>query len=476
MCSQSTRCARLSPQSPLKWYKARCGIYDPADSLLMNMPNREAAPRQDVAPDRIIRALESAIPGDRIIQSSAIGAPVTVAPRDVNELAEVLRLASGERWRVIPCGAGTWLEMGNRPVEAHLHVSTAHMNRIIEYEPADLTATVEAGCTLADFNSVAFEHRQFIPLDPFGDARMTLGAVAATASAGTLRAGFGTPRDWIIGMRVVHADGRVTKAGGKVVKNVAGYDLCKLYTGSFGTLGVIAELSFKLRARPSEDRTILCEADDASTLGATVKRIPDSDLQPAAVEMFSPRAIGLEHISDANCVLALRFLAEPEAVKSQLVDLASIADAARLHEPHDDEAMEMQRLYRANETAAHWGYSLRISVLPADLGAMLADLERILPRAGAVCAHAANGIIRVFADAAWLDGLKTAQRPRRLAELRAAAQSRGGQMVIIRAPDEIRAHLDVWGEVGDASRWMREIKEKFDPQAILNPGRFVAGI
>jgi glycolate oxidase FAD binding subunit len=442
----------------------------------MNMPNREAAPRQDVAPDRIIRALESVIPGDRILPASADGARLSVAPRDVNELAEVLRLASGERWRVIPCGAGTWLEMGNRPVEAHLHVSTAQMNRVIEYEPADLTATVEAGCTLADFNSVALKHRQLIPLDPFGDERMTLGAIAATASAGPLRAGFGTPRDWIIGLRVVHADGRVTKAGGKVVKNVAGYDLCKLYTGSFGTLGVIAELSFKLRARPSEDLTVLCEGDDASTLSAVVARILDSDLQPAAVEMFSPRAIGLEHISDARCVLALRFRAEPEAVKSQLADLASIAGAARLRELDDDEAMEMHRLYRANETAMHWGYILRSCVLPANLAAMLADLERILPGAGAVCAHAANGIIRVFADAAWLDGLKTAQRPRRLAELRAAAQSRGGQMAIIRAPDEIRAHLDVWGEVGAAARWMREIKEKFDPQAILNPGRFVAGI
>lgn len=440
----------------------------------MNMPNREAAPRHDVAPDRIIRALQSAIPGDRILPSSTQGARVTVAPRDVNELAEVMRLASYERWRVIPCGAGTWLEMGNPPVEAHLHVSTAHMNRIIEYEPADLTATVEAGCTLAEFNSVAIKHRQFIPLDPFGDQRMTLGAIAATASAGPLRAGFGTPRDWIIGMRVVHADGRTTKAGGKVVKNVAGYDLCKLYTGSFGTLGVIAELSFKLRAHPSDDRTILCESDDASTLSALVARILDSDLQPAAVEMFSPHTIGLGNISDAQRVLALRFLAEPETIKSQISDLASIAETERLREPDDDEAMEMWRLYRVNETAMHWGYNLRIGVLPADMAAMLADIERIAP--GAVCAHAANGIIRVFADATWLDGLKTAQRPRRLAELRAAAQSRGGQMVIIRAPDEIRAQLDVWGEVGAASRWMREIKEKFDPQSILNPGRFAAGI
>lgn len=443
----------------------------------MDMPNPEAAPRQDVAPDEIIRALETIVARDRIVPVSSDGeASVSVSPSDTNELAEILRLASIERWRVIPCGAGTWLEMGNRGLAAHLSVSTAQMNRIIEYEPADLTATVEAGCTLEGFNAQAAAHRQFIPLDPFGDESMTLGAVVATASAGPLRAGFGTPRDWVIGMRVAHADGRVTKAGGKVVKNVAGYDLCKLYTGSYGTLGVIAELSFKLRAYPSAERTILCEAEDQAALCALSARMFDTDLQPAAVELFAPGAIGLAEITKAPFVLALRFLAEPEAIESEQRDLTALAATTTIRALKDDEAGEMWRRYRVNETAPGWAYSLRLGVRPADLAPMLAELDGLMPPAGAVCAHAASGVIRVHADAGWLDGLKTAQRPRRLAELRATVQARGGQMVLLRAPDQIKAQLDVWGEVGPTSRWMREIKEKFDPQAILNPGRFVAGI
>ena len=177
-------------------------------------------------------------------------------PRTVDELSEMLSFAMSENLTVIPAGAGTWLNMGNPPVRAHLLLSTSQMNRILEYEPADLTATVEAGCTLHGFNAQAAPHRQCIPLDPFADVRSTLGAVVATASSGPLRCGFGTPRDWVIGMQIVHAYGLRTRAGGKVVKNVAGYDLCKLYTGSFGTLGIITEISFKLRPLPPVEKNV----------------------------------------------------------------------------------------------------------------------------------------------------------------------------------------------------------------------------
>jgi FAD/FMN-containing dehydrogenase len=187
-------------------------------------------------------------------------------PRNIDELSEVMRLASGEGWRVIPAGAGTWLEMGARPERFDLVVSTAKMNRTLEYEPADLTATVEAGVPLAAFNRRAAEDRQFIPLDPFGAERSTIGGVIATASSGPLRCAYGTPRDWLIGVAVVAADGRITRAGGKVVKNVAGYDLCKLYTGSFGTLAVIAETSFKLRAIPPHEKTVIFYSRDVESL------------------------------------------------------------------------------------------------------------------------------------------------------------------------------------------------------------------
>ncbi|MGH9800833.1 MAG: FAD-binding oxidoreductase, partial [Blastocatellia bacterium] len=249
---------------------------------------------------------------------------VVAFPHNIEELSEMIALAESERWRLIPAGAGTWLTVGNRPVQFQFVVSTAKMNRVIEYEPADLTATVEAGCSLTEFNQQAARHRQFIPLDPFGSANSTLGGIIASASSGTLRCGYGTPRDWLIGIRVVHPNGGVTKAGGKVVKNVAGYDLCKLYTGSFGSLAVIAEMSFKLRALPPAEKTLVFYAADAESLCWLALRISDSDVQPSAMELISPTDDLNLPIEPRSYALVLRFLNEVETVEFQLNEAARI--------------------------------------------------------------------------------------------------------------------------------------------------------
>ncbi|HMY76867.1 MAG TPA: FAD-binding oxidoreductase, partial [Blastocatellia bacterium] len=182
--------------------------------------NLEAEPLRKVSADQMLHKLREMFGEDR---ARLFGADsfrvadeserVVAFPHNIEELGEMLKLATDEDWRVIPAGAGDWLTMGNRPVSFHLVVSTARMNRVLEYEPADLTATVEAGCTLADFNRLAVQHRQWIPLDPFGEQNATLGGIVATASAGPLRCAYGTPRDWLIGIRVVHPNGSVTKAG-----------------------------------------------------------------------------------------------------------------------------------------------------------------------------------------------------------------------------------------------------------------------
>lgn len=398
-----------------------------------------------------------------------------ILPDNLSQLGEALAFASERRWRVVPMGAGTWLEMGNPPTEAHLFVSTSRMNRILEYEPADLTATVEAGCTLAAFNAGSRQHRQFIPLDPFGDEAQTLGAIVATASYGTLRCGFGTPRDWVIGMRVAHADGRITKAGGKVVKNVAGYDLCKLYTGSFGTLGVIGEISFKLRALPSSDCTVIIEGDDITELCRLAARVTGSDLQPSAIEIFSPAAVGVDDMIRKSYAMAVRFVDETETIDSETQHLAELSGKLISKTLTETDASALWNAYRASETDSRWVWSLRVSVLPTDLAEMIKDIRALMP-SSSCSVHAANGIIRVFDETESLDGLKSAQRPRKVAELRQAAQQRGGHLVIMRAPDPILEKLDVWGEVGETERLMRELKVKFDPQSLLNSGRFVAGI
>ncbi|MGH9838306.1 MAG: FAD-binding oxidoreductase [Blastocatellia bacterium] len=446
----------------------------------MNHSLEEAANFQAVSPDKLLHRLREMFGEDRArllsghrFRIASEASRVVAFPHDLHELSEIMKLAHDEHWRVIPAGAGTWLEMGNRPTKVNLIVSTKQMTRVVEYEPADLTATVEAGCTLDAFNKRAAEHRQFIPLDPFGDSAMTIGGVIATASSGPSRCAYGTPRDWLIGLTVVHADGRITKAGGKVVKNVAGYDLCKLYTGSYGTLAVIAEMSFKLRALPPREKTIVFYADAPDALCAMLAQITDSAVQPTAMELLSPSdALPLERNRFA---LALRFLNEAETVESQIEEAKKLGAEVQHTVLSDGDAAAFWRAYRESEVSPAWGFSLRMTGLPADLPAMIADAGRILPRAF-LRAHAGNGVLRIHAEEGWLDEVKSRLQPRKIAELRRAAQSRGGQLLILRAPAEITDQLDVWGEAGATAGLMRALKERFDPNALLNPGRFVAGI
>lgn len=403
-------------------------------------------------------------------------------PKNVDELRDMLAFATSEKLTVIPAGAGTWLNMGNPPVRAHLIVSTVKMNRVVEYEPADLTATVEAGCTLAGFNDQARDHKQWIPLEPFGDPSATIGATVATASSGPLRCGFGTPRDWVIGMQVVHAYGLTTRAGGKVVKNVAGYDLCKLYTGSYGTLGIITEISFKMRALPTEEQTVIFTAGSLSDICDLALRFSASDVNPSAMELLSVAIvndrIALATTSEGNYALALRFLGDPETIEWQVKEAKTIAGDFRSFVPDAGEVEKFWQDFRETEISQEWDIILRVSVKPADVWPMIQEIQTFFPESPMTMlrVHASNGVIRIHASDQALEWFRSKERPKRLGELRTKAQARGGNMVILRAPLELKAHLDVWGEIGLTANIMHALKQKFDPQSLLNPGRFVAGI
>ncbi|MGH9937719.1 MAG: hypothetical protein ACREAM_15850, partial [Blastocatellia bacterium] len=180
-------------------------------------------------------------------------------------------------------------------------------------------------------------------------------------------------------------------------------------------------------------------------------------------------------ISTKHFALALGFLNEAETVDSQAEEAARRGSGFRHTLLDEADADDFWRAYHESETSPQTEFILRLSALPADLNALIAEINRTLPRAH-LRAHAANGVVRLHGGPLWLDDLKTRERPRRLAEMRRLAQSRGGQMVILRAPDEIKNQLDVWGEAGPTGSLMRALKEKYDPHALLNPGRFVAGI
>ena len=229
----------------------------------------------------------ASIVGDAHISSQ--NGTISVAPANAEEISEILKLASYEGWNVLPAGNMLWFDRHDKP-KANLIVNTTRLNQIIEHEPADLVAIAQAGVTLNDFNAKLAENGQWLPLDPPDDGRATLGGVVATGIGGPQQFGYGRPRGSVIGMKVVLADGSMIKAGGRVVKNVAGYDLCKLFTGSYGSLGIITELNFKLRPRPASEATVIATGA-IDELRAGARAVLEARLFPVAVEILPGRLL-----------------------------------------------------------------------------------------------------------------------------------------------------------------------------------------
>ena len=272
--------------------------------------NQNGAPqRSQFNADQALK-LVAQIAGDANVSSD--NATITVSPSSAEEISEILKLASCERWRVVPSGGMNW-----REAEANLIVRTNRLNRIIEHEPADLIAIAQAGVTLTDFNAKLAENGQWLPLDPPDDGRATIGGVVATGLGGAQQYGYGRPRGSVIGMKVVLADGSMIKAGGRVVKNVAGYDLCKLFTGSFGTLGIITEVNFKLRPRPAREATVIAKGT-VEDLQAGAQIMLKARLFPVAVEIISSAfASRLGFAADSDMLL-VRFAGNQKGVAFQI--------------------------------------------------------------------------------------------------------------------------------------------------------------
>jgi glycolate oxidase subunit GlcD len=400
---------------------------------------------------------------------------VVVAPASAGEACEVLKVAAREGWKVVPAGAGAWLDAGNAVRGGRVVVKTTRMARVVAHEPADLVASVEAGVTLADFNREVGRAGQWLPLDPPDGARATLGGVAATGVGGAQSFGYGTPRSYVLGLRVALADGRVVSAGGRVVKNVAGYDLCKLFVGSYGTLGLILELTFKLRPRPAREATLVATSADLPRLVEAARSLVASQLFPAAVEVVSSRvadALALPFKGDGFALLA-RFAGTDGAVSYQV---ARGREIVREHEKVsgvealDDDGPLWSGLAAASARGdQHLAW--RASVLPSRLGAMLARLREEHGDEAAWHAGAGDGRLRVFETAARGD----AETVLSLRRLREAARRAGGALVIERAPDALKREFDAWGLDDSAAFLMRRVKAQLDSADTFSPGRFDPG-
>jgi glycolate oxidase subunit GlcD len=288
---------------------------------------------------------------------------IVVAPANVDEISEILKLATGKGWTVLPAGSSTW-SRELYPSHNGIIIKTTRLNRIIEHEPADLVAIAESGVRLTDFNRALSENGQWLPLDPPDDGRATLGGVVATGLGGAQQMAFGRPRGSVIGMKLVLADGTVIKAGGRVVKNVAGYDLCKLFTGSYGTLGVITEINFKLRPRPERQVTVIA-IGDALTLITAGQSIMQARLFPVALEVLSPAFARQLEISTDQCVLLVRFAGNKKAVTFQTNEALKLLGENREKIIEDDDAMwrRLASIPLSEEVSSAW----RAAVLPAEL-------------------------------------------------------------------------------------------------------------
>jgi len=347
-------------------------------------------------------------------------------------LAEVLKDANARGAAVVPRGGGTKSEWGNPPARADVTLSTARLNQVEEHAWADLTVTVQAGCTLAQLQKTLSERGQRLAVDALWPEQATVGGVLSTNDTGALRLSFGGLRDLIIGVTIALADGTLAESGGKVVKNVAGYDLPKLVTGALGTLGVITRAVFRLHPMPHRSLTLTAAFPDVAAAQTFVLNMQASKLAHTSLQVRipGPEADILIEGTEAG-------IAAQAAVVRTLAGDAAIAEASN-------------DVWRAREELFNTpGPIAKVSVLPS-------NIRDVAWEAGVI---QANGV-----------GFVRTDDP---ASLRATVERQGGSVTMLRQPG---MRLDAWGSAGDSLPLMKALKRQFDPKGTLNPGRFLGGI
>jgi glycolate oxidase subunit GlcD len=398
-----------------------------------------------------------------------------VEPDSVEEVCEVLRAAERECRSVFPIGASVQRDLrDDEPPARAVALKTTRLARLLEHEPADLVATVEAGMTLADFNREMERAGQWLPLDSPGGSGATLGGIVATGAAGAQALGYGAPRSYVLGMKVALAGGRVIRVGGRVVKNVAGYDLCKLFTGSHGTLGVILELTFKLRPRPRREATLVARSSDLGELLEASRSLAGSQLLPVAVELLSPRMANVSGLCEesAEFFMLARFAGTEGAVEYQLARAEEVVEGRAALVRVEDDASLWSRLSEATRLFDE-GIAWRACVPPTELGGMLTRLgdSEDAGRWNAWHAGAGDGCLRVFESSESSSGHDRDARAF-LTRMREAARGAGGSLVVERAAASFRQSFDSWGMSDSAAFLMKRVKEQLDPSDTFSPGRF----
>ena len=383
---------------------------------------------------------------------------LVVEPSTAEQLGAALAWASKDKLRTVVRGGGTKLGWGRIPAAADVVVSTRALNQIVAHRYGDLTATFQAGCRLRDVNAALATHRQWLPVDSCFD-EATIGGMVATNDSGPLRHRYGTARDLLIGVTLALTDGRIVKAGGHVVKNVAGYDLGRLMSGSFGTLAAIVDATFKLSPLWPTSQTVVADFVDRDRLNAAVQAIRGSQLEPVACELhasFDARATRYQ--------LLVRFATSPEATAAQVEGVRAFVPGASTVVSGPAE----EGLWK-NQLNAPWngsGAVARLSWLPANLAQAMnalhrASAENTVELELAARAGLGAGLLRVGGD--------DATQGRIVDQLRSDPML--GNVTVLRASQGLKRRIDVWPPAGDTQRVLGALKQSLDPAGILNAGR-----
>ena len=409
----------------------------------------------------------------------------TVAPTDDEELSTALAEAASNDLAVSPRGGGTQVDIGNTPGRLDRVLDLSRLDSLVRYSPADLTATVQAGMTVAALQRRLAEHGQFLAIDPPLPDRATVGGALAVGASGPTKWQFGNPRDTVIGMKVAQADGTFVHSGGQVVKNVSGYDMARLHVGGLGTLGVIAEVSFKLTPLPQSEATLVAVFDSRESCFQAGLTIFHSDVIPLGLTAYDAEADDKADVAPVKGahLLAVRLGGRPRSLQRSLRECRSLC--------HVRGATSVEVLDHADAPSvwrklADFGWdeattpllSARASVLPTALGGMVeavaAQAASQDARFASVC-HLGYGTALLFWFASG-PGPATGALTGLANGAREAAHAASGRMTVQRCPPEVKSTLDVWDEIGESLAIMQRLKEQYDPGNVLNPGRFVGGI
>lgn len=390
-----------------------------------------------------------------------------IYPQTVAELTEIVSQASQSNISLLPCGNGSKLGWGKVRESPQWIVSSQKLTKVIDHAVGDLVVTVQAGLKLAELQNFLQPFNQFLPLDPTYPQDGTVGGMVATADAGTLRQRYGGVRDLVLGLSFVRWDGKVAKAGGKVVKNVAGYDLMKLFTGSYGTLGIISEITFRLYPLVRNSKTILVTGN-LQSITQLRDKITNSGLSPVSAELLTASVVQELELGEETGLI-LRFQSICASIDQQIKQVQQYASAEGLNEKIFAEQTE-ERLWQKLKNlilipSQEGSITAKFGIIPNESTNFYNQLAKLTQSQGL-------GMINIGSGVGKLQFVKPVETEV-ITKLRSLCQSYQGYLTILDAPITLKQNIDPWGYTGNGLNMMRKIKQKFDPHNILNPNYFL---